>query len=132
MLGNCGDFSIMRVSTNNYRDATRLCSGLTAALYGVAGILLAYSARRLALPPTFYMLAIAGAILAANAIIYGLQKVTLPKAETQLAKVIADQNGGLFINTILRREMARLIQPLGGLAFTIGFLAAIIALRFLR
>jgi hypothetical protein len=122
----------MRVSANNYRDATRLATGLVSVLYFIAGVLLAFSARRVALPPAIYMAGIMGVILACNLAVWGFQKILLPKAELRLRHAIDTNDADLFLTAILKRETARLAQPVGGLGLTIGILTAFIVLRALR
>jgi uncharacterized membrane protein YgdD (TMEM256/DUF423 family) len=122
-------FSDMQVSTTNYRDATRLAGLLVILLYGAAGILLAYSARRIALPLYKIEYGDIAAILLINVILALFKRFALPRAELQLSQAISTRNADLFASAIIKREMARLIQPVGGIALTVGFAACFIALH---
>jgi uncharacterized membrane protein YgdD (TMEM256/DUF423 family) len=55
--------------------------------------------------------------------------MNLPKSELALAAAIEARDGDGFATSIMKREMAKAIQPVGGIAFSIGFLAMIIACR---
>ena len=115
----------MRISPEDFKDATRLAAGIVTVLYGAAGILIGFSTRRIALPAPHYLLALLAALLLCNLIIRIFQRITLPKAEAGLNAAIAARDGEGFARFIMRREIARLAQPWGGLAFSIGFLAEI-------
>jgi hypothetical protein len=56
----------------------------------------------------------------------------LPRIERQLQQAIAARSGPGFARQIIRREMAKILQPVGGIAFTIGFLTEIIVVLLWR
>jgi hypothetical protein len=117
------------VSTRNYRAATQMAQVIISALYFVAGLIVGFSLRGMDRPGGFFIAGLCGAILLCNAVIWLFRKISLPKVQAQLDSAIAAQDGPGFARNIIRREMTRLIQPVGGLALTIGTLVAVIALR---
>lgn len=119
----------MRVSPTNYADATRLAVGLVAVLYGAAGVLAGFSTRRITLAGFAYVAAVLAAIILGNAIIFGFKRLTLRRAEAGVREAVTKRDGDAFARLIIRQEMARAIQPVGGIALTLGFLAAIIVFR---
>ncbi len=119
----------MRVSPTNYAEATRAATILVSVLYGAAGVMVGFSARKLHLAPAMFMLAVIVALAVCNGIIYLFQRMNLPKSELALAAAIEARDGDGFATSIMKREMAKAIQPVGGIAYSIGFLAMIIACR---
>lgn len=119
----------MRVSPTEYRDATRIAMLLVSILYFVAGGVAGLSTRHFELTGFAYMAALLAVIVLCNGIILLLQRATLPGIERQLQAAIAVRDGTAFARHIIRREMAKIIQPVGGITLTIGFLAEIIAFR---
>jgi len=116
----------MRVSPTDYADATRIAERLVWLLYGCAGILIGVSTRRIELTGLRYVLALIFALLVCNLVLFMFQRISLPKVELQLDAAVAARDGRAFERHIIRREMAKIIQPSGGLALTLGFLAEII------
>jgi Zn-dependent protease len=119
----------MRVSPSDYSDATRAALVMSCVIYAVAGALVGASTRRIHEAGIGFIVAILGALVLCNAIIYLFQRLSLPKAEGAVQTAIAAQDGDGFARGIIRREMARAIQPTGGIALSIGFLVAVIATR---
>jgi|GEM_PF-6768548 predicted metal-dependent RNase len=119
----------MRVSPTDYKDATRMAAAITFVLYGAAGMLLGLSTRRLELGGALYVLAMLGVIIFGNTIIWFFRKTRLPRAEAELQAAIAKRDGPAFARLIVRREATRLIQPIGGIALTLGFAAELAALH---
>jgi hypothetical protein len=115
----------MRISPSDYGDATRFAHYVVAILFAGAGALVAFSMRRITLTSWHLAAAIVTALVVCNVAAYLLQRISLPKLELRLASAIKAKNGDEFFKTIIRREMAKLYQPIGGLALTIGFLAEI-------
>ncbi len=120
------------VSPGNYSVATRVALVTISIVYFIAGCLISLSMRHL--PGTGYRAAlqILTATLLCNAVIWILQRIQLPRAEARLKQAIAAQDGEGFARQIIRREMAKAIQPAGGIAMTIGLLGAVLLLRQLR
>lgn len=119
----------MRVSPSNYSEATRAAVIILAGIYAGAGILMGFSTRNIEIAGTRYILALLAALAICNGIIFLFQRLSLPKAEALLQHAITTRDGDGFARHIIRREMAKRLQPVGGIAFSIGFLAAIIACR---
>jgi hypothetical protein len=115
----------MRVSPTDYADATRIAERLVWLLYGGAGILVGVSTRRIELTGPRYILALIFALLVCNLVLFMFQRISLPKVELQLDAAVAARDGPAFERHIIRREMAKIIQPSGGIALTLGFLAEI-------
>jgi hypothetical protein len=122
----------MRVSPTDYADATRVATWMVAALYFLAGLVIGVSARHFALQGGAHLLALLLSALLCNAIILGFQRFSLPRIERQLQQAIAARSGPAFARQIIRREMAKILQPVGGIAFTIGFLTEIIVVLVWR
>ena len=119
----------MRVSPTNYADATRAATLIVSILYALAGILVGFSTRKLHATAPVFMTEVIVALLVCNGIIYLFQRLSLPKTELALATAISARDGEGFARSIISREMAKAIQPTGGIAFSIGFLASIIVCR---
>lgn len=119
----------MRISPTDYADATRAGTLMVAVLYFMGGVLVGVSTRRIEITGALYIAALLAAILICNIIILVFQRITLPKIETQLSTAITAGNGPGFARHIIRREMAKVIQPVGGIALTLGFLAEITVSR---
>lgn len=119
----------MRVSPTDYSAATRTALTIIPGLYFIAGLLTGFSTRRITLTGTRYVLALLAAVILCNLLILLYQRLILPKAEAAVKAAIAAQDGNGFAQSIIRREMARIIQPVGGAALTIGFLLEIIVLH---
>jgi hypothetical protein len=119
----------MRVSPTHYAEATRAATLMVCGLYFMGGVLVAVSTRRIEITGGLYIAALLTAIIVCNLIIFIFQRITLPKIESQLQAAISEGNGPEFARHIIRREMAKIIQPIGGLALTIGFLAEITVSR---
>jgi uncharacterized membrane protein YgdD (TMEM256/DUF423 family) len=105
---------------------------MVAALYFLAGLVIGVSARHFALQGGAHLLALLLSALLCNAIILGFQRFSLPRIERQLQQAIAARSGPAFARQIIRREMAKILQPVGGIAFTIGFLTEIIVVLVWR
>ncbi len=117
----------MRVSPTNYSEATRAAIIMISGIYAIAGLLVGFSTRNIKLTGIAYIAALLGALALCNGIIFLFQWLSLPKAEAQLTHAISTHDGEGFARHIIRREMARRVQPIGGIAFSIGFLVAVIA-----
>jgi hypothetical protein len=122
----------MRVSPTDYADATRVATWMVAGLYLVAGIVIGVSTRHFALQGGAHLLALLLSLALCNAIIWGFQRLSLPRIERQLQRAIAARSGPGFARQIIRREMAKILQPVGGIAFTIGFLTELIVVLLWR
>jgi hypothetical protein len=122
----------MRVSPTDYADATRVATWMVAGLYFIAGLVIGVSTRGFALQGGAHLLALLLALILCNAIIWGFQRLSLPRIERQLQQAIAARSGPGFARQIIRREMAKILQPVGGIAFTIGFLTEIIVVLLWR
>jgi hypothetical protein len=120
---------VKTVSTRDYRAATQMAQVIVAVLYLIAGGIVGFSLRGLDRPGGYFIAGLLGAIVFCNGVIWVFRKISLPKVQAQLDAAIAAQDGPGFARNIIRREMTRLIQPVGGLALTIGTLLAVIALR---
>ena len=120
----------MRVSLADYSDASRVAVYIVCGSYAVAGVIVGISTRRFELSGLIDILALSGALLVCNGIILIYQRFSLPKIEAQLQIAVGTRDGPGFARHIIRREMAKRIQPTGGIAFSIGFLAAVIVCRF--
>ena len=102
---------------------------IVIVLYFMAVCLAAFSLRQLDHAGRWFALGLLGAILACNLVIWLLQKITLPKAQSSLDEAVARRDGPAFGKFIIRREMARIIQPVGGIALTAGLVLVVIVLR---
>ena len=120
------------VSPGNYSGATRIAVVIISTVYFGAGCLISLSMRHLTGTGYRAALQILAAIVLCNGVIWILQRIQLPKAEARLKQAIATQDGDGFARQIIRREMAKAIQPAGGIAMTIGLLATILLLGQLR
>jgi hypothetical protein len=110
------------VSPGNYSGATRIALAVISVTYFGAGCLIGFSMRHLPHSGWRGALQILGAILLCNGVIWILQRLQLPRAEARLSQAIAQQDEEGFARQIIRREMARAIQPTGGIAMTLGLL----------
>lgn len=119
----------MRVSPTNYADATRAATIIVSILYTLGGILVGFSTRKLHTTAPMFMVSVIIVLLLCNGIIYLFQRLSLPKTQLALETAISARDGEGFARSIIRREMAKAIQPTGGIAFSIGYLASIIACR---
>jgi hypothetical protein len=117
------------VSPGNFRSATRIALAIISVTYFVAGGLIGFSMRHLPASGWRGASQLLGAVLLCNGIIWILQRLQLPRAEARLAQAIATQDGEDFARHIIRREMARAIQPSGGIAMTLGLLLMTLLLR---
>ena len=122
----------MRVSPTNYAEATRASIIIISGIYTIAGLLVGFSTRNIKLSGIAFILALLAALAVCNGIIFLFQRLSLPKAEAQLAQAISTHDGEGFARHIIRREMAKQVQPIGGIAFSIGFLVAVIACLLVR
>jgi hypothetical protein len=117
------------VSPGNYSGATRVARVIISTVYFIAGCLISFSMRHLPGTGQRAALQILAAIVLCNGVIWVLQRIQLPKAEARLKQAIDAQDGDGFARQIIRREMAKAIQPVGGIAMTIGLLVAILLVR---
>jgi hypothetical protein len=117
------------VSPSDYGAVTRMARIIVAAVYFIAGILVAISIRGLDHPGRRFLPGLIGAIILTNAVIWLYSKVSLPRTQGRLDAAIAARDGAAFERQIIKREMTRLIQPLGGIALTVGVVLTVIVLR---
>jgi hypothetical protein len=122
----------IRVSPTDYRGATRMALIIISATYFIAGGMVSFSMRHLKQTGLHFIIQILVAIVLCNAVIWIFQKIRLPKVDAELARAIAASDGPGFARHIIRREMAKAIQPAGGIAFTLGLLSVVIGLRQLH
>jgi hypothetical protein len=119
------------VSPNNYRGATRIALVIISAIYFVAGCLISFSMRHLPGTGLRGAMQILVAIILCNGVIWVFQRIQLPAAERRLAQAVALKDKEGFARQIIRREMAKAIQPAGGIAMTIGLLLMVLLLRLM-